>query len=97
MGRIDAKHRHEGPGRDGGDVDVDLRDRDEVGGPRIRCPRCRWQPRAYSRWSCRCGHVWNTFDTAGLCPACGYQWLWTACPACHVWSPHRDWYEDPDG
>lgn len=60
--------------------------------PRIRCPLCKWQPRKSSRWACDCGHAWNTFDTAGLCPGCGKQWLDTICLACHGWSKHRDWY-----
>jgi hypothetical protein len=61
--------------------------------PRIRCPLCAWQPDAHSRWFCNCGHTWNTFDTGGICPACLYQWLITACLACHRWSAHSDWYE----
>lgn len=63
--------------------------------PRIRCPLCAWRPRRHDRWCCRpsCGHVWNTFETAARCPACGYQWTWTACLACHRRSPHVDWYE----
>jgi hypothetical protein len=61
-------------------------------GPRIRCPKCNWSPRAHDRWMCKCGHIWNTFDTGGVCPACLYQWTMTACLACHQWSPHSDWY-----
>jgi hypothetical protein len=38
--------------------------------PRIRCPLCGWSPRKEDRWSCSCGHEWNTFDTGGVCPAC---------------------------
>ncbi len=60
--------------------------------PGIRCPRCKWRPRKRDRWQCRCHHVWNTFDTHGLCPACHYQWRETACLACLVMSPHEDWY-----
>ena len=71
---------------------------------RIRCPRCRWQPNASSRWYCSdcgfpeyffggCGTAWNTFATRGLCPGCGHQWLWTNCLACEGWSLHDDWYE----
>lgn len=63
---------------------------------RIRCPRCSWQPDRRSLWSCHCGHAWNTFDTAALCPKCGKQWEHTQCLRCHVFSPHRDWYENPD-
>ena len=71
---------------------------------RIRCPRCRWQPNASSRWSCAdcafpeyyfggCGTAWNTFSTRGLCPGCGHQWHWTICLACGGWALHEDWYE----
>jgi len=71
---------------------------------RIRCPQCRWEPAASTRWFCYecpypeyffggCGTGWNTFATAGLCPGCGHKWRWTACMACGQWSPHEDWYE----
>ncbi|MBI5512490.1 MAG: hypothetical protein HY909_01905 [Deltaproteobacteria bacterium] len=85
-----------------------MSDRDDPTGPRggagaalddlgrlrgIRCPRCGWRPRARDRWWCHCGHSWNTFDTQGRCPGCGHQWLETACPGCHRWSLHADWYE----
>jgi hypothetical protein len=63
-----------------------------TGGPRIRCPKCNWSPTADSRWSCKCGHVWNTFDTGGVCPGCLYQWKVTACLQCGQWSAHSDWY-----
>jgi hypothetical protein len=58
----------------------------------IRCPKCQWSPNAESRWSCRCRHLWNTFGTRGLCPACGYQWTVTSCLNCGQASPHSDWY-----
>ena len=61
-------------------------------GPRIRCPKCRWAPRAEDRWSCMCGYSWNTFDTGGVCPACQYHWQITMCPRCGEWSPHSEWY-----
>lgn len=61
-------------------------------GPRIRCPRCGWRPRAQDRWMCHCHHVWNTFDTGGVCPGCLYQWKITQCLACGQMSPHSDWY-----
>jgi|SRR5579884_3511705 hypothetical protein len=60
------------------------------GGPFIRCPKCRWAPRAHDRWMCNCGHVWNTFNTGGVCPGCLYQWTETACLACGQWSLHSD-------
>jgi hypothetical protein len=58
----------------------------------VACPRCRHSPASADRWHCRCGHVWNTFDTRGVCPACGYQWKETVCPLCGELSPHADWY-----
>jgi hypothetical protein len=79
-------------------------DRDFVG---IRCPRCRWQPKASSTWYCDgsrtpespfdgCGTTWNTFVTRGRCPGCGHQWRWTVCHRCDQWSLHEDWYEERD-
>lgn len=60
----------------------------------IRCPRCNYKPHPHDRWICRCGHVWNTFDTGAICPACGYAWAVTQCGCCSLWSPHRDWYRE---
>ena len=80
------------------------RDREETADfSRIRCPLCRWQPNASSRWQCLdspypefffggCGTVWNTFETRGGCPGCQHQWRWTSCLACEDWSLHEDWY-----
>jgi hypothetical protein len=64
------------------------------GAPRIRCPACAWEPRREDQWTCGCDHSWNTFDTGGVCPACGRRWAETQCPKCHVWSRHDDWYAD---
>ena len=64
------------------------------GHQKIRCPQCGWTPGAGDRWGCECGHVWNTFDTRGLCPQCGKQWTVTQCLSCQVFSPHEAWYED---
>jgi hypothetical protein len=67
-------------------------------GKKIRCPKCGWQPRKEDLWWCGppCNHSWNTFDTAGRCPACNKVWLDTCCLSCHQWSKHVDWYElDP--
>lgn len=63
---------------------------------RIRCPKCDWQPAREDQWSCApgCGHVWNTFDTRGVCPGCDKQWVQTMCLRCDVWSAHDDWYEE---
>jgi len=63
----------------------------------IRCPNCAYRPRLGDRWSCvpRCGTLFDTFATGGRCPGCGHLWLETQCPACARWSPHEDWYVDP--
>ena len=67
------------------------------GRTRIRCPRCAWEPGRDDRWMCSCLHVWNTFDTRGVCPACGHEWSETQCLRCGEWSKHDDWYaEEPD-
>lgn len=68
------------------------------GGIRIRCPRCAFEPRPQDRWQCHCLHVWNTFETGGVCPACGHKWSHTCCPRCRAWSRHEDWYvqDEPD-
>ncbi len=66
---------------------------------RIRCPQCAWEPTRQDTWCCSpgCGHVWNTFETRGLCPACDKQWTHTACLRCDGWSLHESWYENEDG
>jgi hypothetical protein len=74
---------------------------------RIRCPLCRWQPKASSVWYCAprgdpeyffegCGTSWNTFATRGLCPGCAHQWRYTACLQCSGWSLHEDWYVESE-
>ena len=66
---------------------------------RIRCPACGWEPSKADAWCCSpggCGHVWNTFETRALCPACAKQWTWTECLRCHTASPHEAWYEQDE-
>lgn len=73
----------------------------------IRCPLCRWQPRASDLWFCGdcdypeffyggCGTEWNTFATRGRCPGCTHRWRWTSCLSCDGWSLHERWYETPN-
>lgn len=63
----------------------------------IKCPCCGWKPDGGAYWSCTCGHVWNTFDTYGVCPSCQKKWKDTQCPedSCNQWSKHEDWYVVP--
>ncbi len=68
-------------------------ERDDASTFGIRCPLCSWHPNKHSRWHCKCGYWWNTFDTGGVCPQCLYQWTITQCLVCHQWSAHSDWYE----
>ena len=74
--------------------DADESPRTRHGGSRIRCPRCAWEPGREDLWMCTCLHLWNTFETRGICPACGREWKETQCPRCSAWSPHEDWYVD---
>jgi hypothetical protein len=66
----------------------------------IYCPRCHWEPDGEAHWACVCGCVWNTFDTAGVCPQCRHRWHVTGCPTdpggCGAYSPHEDWYHGLD-
>ena len=79
-----------------------------VNGAKIRCPLCKWQPEHRHTWSCTsmgppenfsggCGHSWNTFDTAGLCPGCNHQWRHTTCFSCGKTTRHPDWYDKGGG
>ena len=75
-------------------VDPDDSDDEHGGRGRIRCPKCGWEPARGDTWACTCLHVWNTFDTGGVCPACSREWRETQCPRCKAWSRHQEWYED---
>lgn len=64
---------------------------------KIACPKCSWEPDGGEYWGCsKCGHTWNTFETAARCPKCGFQYTDTQCipfrGGCHQMSPHEDWY-----
>ena len=67
----------------------------------IYCPRCQWEPDGGAHWQCHCGCVWNTFDTAAVCPRCRHRHRRTVCPAeaggCDGVSLHVDWYHDLAG
>lgn len=58
-----------------------------------RCPQCLLHPGPADEWLCnRCGSVWNTFTTHGVCPGCRYEWTETQCLNCGEWSAHEAWY-----
>lgn len=65
---------------------------------KVACPKCKWEPNGGAHWMCSCGHIWNTFKTAGKCPKCDKKWADTQCPGpgdpggCGAWSKHIDWY-----
>ena len=61
---------------------------------KIFCPKCTWEPVPADVWACTCGHLWNTFETGGHCPACGKAWQMTQCLSCLAYSPHEDWYHE---
>lgn len=68
---------------------------------RISCPRCDWEPDDACRWVCTvCNTHWNTFETRGVCPACGKVHEETQCfrrkGGCGEVSPHADWYEETE-
>ena len=63
----------------------------------IYCPKCKWVPPALPLWNCLqvCGHIWDTFETGGVCPKCKEKFDHTQCIECGKLSPHRDWYHYP--
>ncbi len=67
---------------------------------KIKCPQCQWEPDGSPFWECHCGHVWNTFETAGRCPICSFQHNYTQCVdyagGCKTYSLHLDWYQGLD-
>ena len=66
------------------------------GRPRIRCPKCAWEPGRGDLWMCFCLQAWHTFDTGGVCPSCDQRHVETQCLQCDDWSRHLDWYVSDD-
>jgi hypothetical protein len=57
-----------------------------------RCPVCRWVPFSLRAWKCKkCKIVWDSFSTAGACPACHHQHEETVCVRCRRTSKNVDW------
>lgn len=68
---------------------------------KIACPKCDWEPDGRAYWGCsRCGHNWDTFQTAAVCPECKHAHVYTSCipeaGGCESASPHEDWYRGLD-
>lgn len=62
--------------------------------PRVRCPRCSWEPDGEPHWTCTCGNPWDILRYHGRCPACNAREELVVCPDCVVASPILHWYED---
>ena len=66
----------------------------------IYCPHCHWEPDGGAHWQCNCGCVWDTFETAAVCPQCRRRWRYTDCPpapgGCGARALHIDWYHGLD-
>jgi len=70
-------------------------------GTKIACPKCNWEPDGGDYWACSsCSHVWDTFSTGAVCPACNSRHKYTQCIAhkggCSQSSLHIDWYREID-
>ncbi|AKU93743.1 hypothetical protein AKJ09_00407 [Labilithrix luteola] len=63
---------------------------------RLRCPKCRWEPRKSDRWQCVCNHHWHALDAHGLCPQCQSQWRHAQCLRCAEWSSIEAWLRGQD-
>lgn len=73
--------------------DLDFAFRESVRGVTPQCPRCHWRSDGGAHWACTCKHIWNTFETYGVCPVCGHRWADTRCPSCSRWSKHLAFWE----
>ena len=96
----EAKREEAPPEVPGGEPGTDaVLDKAGLGGGGIRCPRCAWRPRAEDRWSCTCGHAWNTFDTRGRVPGVLPPVDGNPVPPLPPLLPHEAWYagEQRDG
>jgi Zn-dependent protease len=56
------------------------------------CPTCKAAPPVGDVWKCgRCGHQFDTFQTRGVCPACGTQFPVTRCMDCGAAHSVSEW------
>jgi hypothetical protein len=58
----------------------------------LACPTCRAAPPGGAWWGCsRCRAAFDTFETATVCPACGFPHPTTRCPDCGASHPIAEW------
>jgi Zn-dependent protease len=56
------------------------------------CPACKTPPPVGDIWKCsQCGRAFDTFQTGGVCPACGAQFSETRCMECGAAHPFSQW------
>lgn len=56
------------------------------------CPSCKAAPPIGDVWGCgNCGHRFDTFQSKGVCPACGAQFPATRCMECGKAHPMSEW------
>ena len=56
------------------------------------CPSCKAVPRTGDLWKCgQCGNRFDTFQSKGVCPACGAQFPATRCMECGEAHPISEW------
>ena len=62
----------------------------------FKCPSCRTAPPIGTYWRCgNCEHMFDTFETRGMCPHCGVQYATTTCLDCREQRPISEWVVDP--
>ena len=56
------------------------------------CPSCRSAPPLGAYWQCgKCGQLFDTFQSGGVCPNCAAQFVATMCLDCQEQHPMNDW------
>jgi len=56
------------------------------------CPACKAAPPIGDVWGCgQCGNRFDTFQSKGVCPACGAQFPATRCMECGAAHPMNEW------
>jgi len=62
------------------------------------CPSCHSAPLLIAGWRCnQCKQLFDTFETRGVCPNCGYTHATTVCADCQELHPMSQWVVDGYG